>query len=307
MQHIFLINPLAGKGKALAEIKPEIESYCEENNIDYQIIIPDAAGKTTQIVKEMADTGNEYRFYACGGDGTLYEVVNGAYNHPNAQVAVLPLGSGNDFIRLFGKKEDFLDLDAQMNGTVVVLDAIKSGDRVAINQCSMGLDAEVCAKQAYFKKSPLLNGESAYYASLLYCIRKKTNLTFTITIDDGEPFTQKTLFCLCANSRWYGGGFKGAPLAEPDDGWLDFVIMKNDMNLMQMLPMINVYKEGRHLDMERVKFVRGKKLTVHSDSLAAVNFDGECEYVYDRTFEIIEKAVNFVVPSTSLYLINNKE
>lgn len=302
MKHIFIINPVAGKGKFMAQLKPEIENYGKLHNLDYEIIVPDAAGKAIGIVKDIADLGEEVRFYACGGDGTLYEVINGAYNHPNAEVAVIPLGSGNDFIRLFGTKEQFLNIDAQVNGTAVALDAIKSGDRVAVNQCSMGLDAEVCAKQAYFKKNPLLSGEGAYYASLLYCVTKKTNMTFTIQIDDGEPFTQKTLFCLCANSRWYGGGFMGAPLAMPDDGLLDFVVMKNDMNLFQMLGMVNLYKAGKHLGMDRVRFVRGKKLTVHSDVPAAVNYDGECEYVNDCTFELMEKAVNFVIPTTSNYL-----
>lgn len=307
MKHIFIINPIAGKRNSVEDVKRKIEKSCKEHSLDFEIIVPDAAGKTIGIVKAMADTGEELRFYACGGDGTLYEVINGAYNHNNAQVAAVPLGSGNDFIRLFGSKDAFLDLEAQINGTPTALDAIKSGNRVAVNQCSMGVDAEVCAKQAYFKKNPLLSGEKAYYASLLYCITKKTNMTFTVQIDDGEPFTQKTLFCLCANSRWYGGGFKGAPLALPDDGLLDFVIMKNDMNFFQMLGMINTYKEGGHLGMERVKFVRGKKLSVHSDTLAAVNYDGECEYVNDCSFEIIEKAVNFVIPTTSDYIEKRKK
>ena len=93
------------------------------------------------------------------------------------------LGSGNDFARLFGKREDLTSLDSQVNGIVHKLDLIKCGDKVAVNQCSMGIDAEVCAKQAYFKKIPLITGEAAYTASLLYCLGKRLNSEFKITVE----------------------------------------------------------------------------------------------------------------------------
>lgn len=132
-------------------------------------------------------------FYACGGDGTLYEVVNGAYGYPNCEVAVIPLGSGNDFVRLFGTKEQFCNVEAQVTGIPVELDVIKCGDKIAINQCSMGMDAEVCAKQSYFKKMPLMTGETAYVAAALQALCKKIGHEFTITIDDGEPIKQDVL------------------------------------------------------------------------------------------------------------------
>lgn len=301
MKHVFVINPKAGKGTALCNFKPKIDEYCIKNALDCKIHVTSAACEAIEYVRNIAKTGENTRFYACGGDGTLFEVVNGAYGYPNAEVAAIPLGSGNDFIRLFGTKEQFLDIDAQVNGTAADLDVIKCDDVIAINQCSMGLDAEINAKQSHFKKMPFMKGESAYMASLLYCFLKKINSVFTIKIDDGEPFTQNTLFCVAGNSRWYGGGFKAAPLAMPDDGLLDFIIVKKNMNRLKLLGLVNQYKQGKHLDWDITNFARGKKITIHSDNEAAINCDGEKRFSNDATFEIVEKGIKFVIPSNSSY------
>ena len=198
---------------------------------------------------------------ACGGDGTLFEVVNACACKENAEVAAFPLGSGNDFIRIFGDKKDLRNVADHVNGTVMDFDLIKCGDQYAINQCSMGIDAEVCAKQAHFKKFPLLTGETAYTAALLYCFIGKMKSRFTITIDDGEPFTQDVLFCVGANSRWYGGGYMAAPKALTYDGLLDFIIVKKQGIRLKLLPLINKYKRGEHLDWDITTFKRGKKIS----------------------------------------------
>lgn len=300
MKHIFIVNPIAGKGDCKTFIIPKIEIACKSAKVDYEIYITKASGDAIKYVKDRASSGENLRFYACGGDGTLFEIVNGAVGFSNVEIAIIPLGSGNDFIRIFGTKETFLNIIAQFEGTVVDLDVIKCGDKYAINQCSVGLDGEICAKQAYFKK--FISGESSYMASLLYCFFKKVKSTFTVTIDDDPPFTKDVLFAVSGNSRWYGGGFKGTPLAIPDDGLIDFVIVEKDFNRLKMLTLINKYKEGQHLEWDRTIFKRGKKMTIKSKKLAAINIDGECEYAYEATFEIVEKGVRFVIPSTSNYL-----
>lgn len=302
MKHIFIINPVAGKGKFYAEFCPQIEECCKRNNLDYEICTTKACRDGIRIVKERAETGEEMRFYACGGDGTLYEIVNGAYGYKNAQVAVIPLGSGNDFVRLFGGKEAFLKLDDVVNGVPVQLDVIKCGDEIAINQCSMGMDAEVCARQADFKKMPLMTGEGAYVAAALYSMFFKVKNTFTLQVDDGEPFTQDCIFCVGANSRWYGGGFMAAPKAMPDDGLLDFILVEKQCSRIKLVTLLNKYKAGQHLDWPMTNFVRGKKLKIHSEVPAAVNVDGECSFVNDAVFEIVENGIVFVVPRHSEFL-----
>lgn len=304
MKHIFVINPAAGQGKSLNFIRPKIEEVCAKYSLDYEIHITEKQGEGIEFVKSRAASGEEIRFYACGGDGTLYDVVNGAFGFKNVQVAVIPLGSGNDFIRLFGTKEEFLVLDDVVNGVPVEFDVIKCGDEIAINQCSMGMDAEVCAMQGKIKKLPLVTGEGAYYIGCLYAIIRKFKNRFTYKIDDGEEITKDCLFCFCGNSRWYGGGFMAAPLALPEDGLLDFVIVEAGVSRIKLTSLLNKYKRGEHLDWDITSFKRGKKLVIHSEKPAAVNVDGETKYVTDASFEIIEKGITYVVPAKSQFLVD---
>jgi diacylglycerol kinase family enzyme len=209
------------------------------------------------------------------------------------------LGSGNDFIRIFGDKKDLRNVADHVNGTVMDFDLIKCGDQYAINQCSMGVDAEVCAKQADFKKLPLLSGEAAYTAALLYCFIGRMKSRFTIQIDDEEPFTSDVLFCVAGNSRWYGGGYMAAPKALTYDGLLDFVVVEKNCSRLTLLGLIAPYKRGEHLEWERTHFKRGKKITIKSKKPSAVNFDGEVKIVTEATFNIVEKAIKYVVPENS--------
>ena len=205
MKHLFIINPVCGKGISFERCSDGIVECMKAEGIeDYEIHVTKAPRDGYEYAKAQVEKGDHIRVYACGGDGTLYEVVNACACHANAEVAAFPLGSGNDFIRIFGDKKSLRNVADHVKGTPMKFDVIKCGDEYAINQCSMGIDAEICAKQAYFKKLPLLSGEAAYTAALLFCFIGKMKSRFTITIDDDEPFTSDVLFCVGANSRWYG-------------------------------------------------------------------------------------------------------
>lgn len=305
MKHLFIINPNAGKGKAFETVMPKIKEATAEKNIEYKVYISSSPQDTHDYCKKIGESGEETRIYACGGDGTIYDIVNAIYGYENVEFAAVPLGSGNDFIRLFGTKEQFADIGAQIDGTAIKIDAIRCGDRIAVNQCSMGFDAEVCSKQADFKKVPWLTGESAYTASLLYCLKSKTSNRFTVTIDDSEPITDDFVFAFCGNSRFYGGGYQAGPYAVPDDGLLDFSIVKA-MKIPRLVSQISNYKKGRHLKWPETTYVRGRKMTVHSDTPASVNVDGECDLVTDSVFEVIPSAFSFVIPTTSSYVEDRK-
>lgn len=297
MKYIFLVNPTSGKGKKYKEVLPLIENYCDSKNLDYVIYITQSKEDAIEYIKDIASLKEQVRLYACGGDGTLYDVVNGVFGHDNIEIGAFPLGSGNDFVRFFDENELFLDIQSQVNANAVSLDLIKCGNNYAINQCSMGLDAEICAKQYAFKKIPFINGELAYMIASVFCLLRRSNNDFTITIDDEKVIKDRVLFAVCANSRYYGGGFKCAPLAEPDDGLIDCVIIKKDMSTLRLLPLLNEYKRGNHLSWDRTIFTRAKKIKIQSEKIAAVNIDGESRYVNECEVEIIPKAIKFLLPS----------
>ncbi len=118
-------------------------------------------------IRETAADGAELRVYACGGDGTLNECVNGAAGLPNTAVTHFPCGTGNDFIRMFdNEKSRFYDLTELINGEVRPLDVIKCNDRYAINICSLGIDARVGTDVHKYSGLPLVGGAAGYVVSL---------------------------------------------------------------------------------------------------------------------------------------------
>lgn len=98
-----------------------------------------------------------------------------------------------------------------------------------------------------------------------------------------------------------------APLAQPDDGLLDFVVVEASVSRLKLATLLNKYKRGEHLDWDITNFKRGKKLVIHSDVPAAVNVDGEIKYVTDTSFEIVEKGMTYVVPAKSKFLKEREE
>ena len=129
MKHLFLINPNAGKGKAFETVMPKIKEATAERNMDYKVYVSKSSQDTHDYCKKIGESGEKTRIYACGGDGTIYDIVNAIYGYNNVEFAAVPLGSGNDFIRIFGTKEQFMDIGAQIDGTAIKIDAIKCGDR----------------------------------------------------------------------------------------------------------------------------------------------------------------------------------
>ena len=108
MKHIFIVNPASGKGNASQIIYSSLSSLGKD--FKCSVYLTKGKGDAEQYIKKYLSThANEVRFYACGGDGTINEVVNGIATFPQASMSVYPCGSGNDLIKCFGNKEDFLD------------------------------------------------------------------------------------------------------------------------------------------------------------------------------------------------------
>ena len=111
MKHLFIINPAAGSRDRTEYYSRKIREVCGPRGLRYEIRVSEAPGCCTRLAREAAQSGEEYRIYACGGDGTLNEVAAGAAGYPNASVTVFSGGSGNDFVKLFDDPRAFFDLE----------------------------------------------------------------------------------------------------------------------------------------------------------------------------------------------------
>jgi len=301
MKYAFIMNPTAGKKNPHEIYGERIEAACKAKGLDSEILLTERAGHATELAARLAEAAtaeNPLRIFSVGGDGTLTEVVRGLFGRENVELGCIPCGSGNDFIRNFGTREDFQDIENYITSPSGSVDAIQAGNDVAINICSMGLDAMIANTANILKlKNKRLSGPKAYNKAVLKCIMGKIYNKLKITIDDGETISGKYIFTLAASGQWYGSGFHAAPMADPSDGLLDFVMIKKVSNL-RAITLIGRYKNGSFVDSRAFRKIltvrRGKKMTVESKRAIILNLDGECKTANKITFEVVPAAIRFI-------------
>ncbi len=144
MRHLFLINPAAGKKDHTREFQAQIAAAC--SGLEYEVQVSRKPGDITALARQAAQSGEPLRIYACGGDGTLNEVINGVVGFPHVAITHFPGGSGNDFIKIFCDTAPFFQLETLLDPAEAEFDLISCNDDYALNVCSLGLDARIAAE-----------------------------------------------------------------------------------------------------------------------------------------------------------------
>ena len=261
MKHLFIINPAAGSRDRTLECSREIVQLCRD--LDYRVEISKGPGDCRRLANAAARSGEEYRIYACGGDGTLNEVAAGAAGYGNAAVTVWAGGSGNDFVRLFSEPRAFCHLARLLDAEETAFDMIRCNDSLALNICSVGLDARIGTDVANYKRLPLLQGFWAYAASAVVNVVRGVSQPLRVTLCGQTRDEEMTMVCVC-NGRYYGGGFYAVPEADPRDGLLDVLLVKK-ITRAQVPGLIGKYKAGRYKELpEYITHYRTDRLEIHS-------------------------------------------
>ena len=295
MKHIFIINPAAGSRDRTKEYTQTIDAVCSAKGIDYQIAVSACPGDCTRLAKEAAATGEEVRLYACGGDGTLNEVVCGAAGYPNASVTVFSGGSGNDFVKLFDKPEAFTDLEQLLDCEEVNFDLIRCNDRLCLNICSVGLDARIGIDVAKYKRIPLLHGFRAYVFSTIVNVIKGIYEHYVVKIGDECIDAQQTMICAC-NGRFYGGGFNPVPEADPTDGLLDVLLAKK-VSRLQVPAVVGKYKNGQYVNLPKlIRHLKTSALTILCDKPTPIQIDGESMVAQEINISMADQTMRFFYP-----------
>ena len=298
MKHIFIINPAAGKADKTAEYTAKIEKACK--GLDYAIVTSRGAGDCTRIAREAAESGEEVRLYACGGDGTLNEVVAGAAGYENAAVTCYVGGSGNDFVKIFDDRDAFRSLDRLLDAETAEFDLIDCNGQFAINICCVGLDSRVGAEMVRFKRLPFVSGSFAYILSMVVNLFKGLSEHYVVEVA-GERIDGEQTFVCVANARYYGGGFYAVPDAQPDDGKLDVLLVKK-LRLWQVPAALAKYKAGRYKELGHIaRHFRTDSITVRCDGESPVNLDGEIRMAKDVQMKISDKKIRFFYPKGLSY------
>ena len=299
MKHLFVINPIAGgKKHNPQETKKSIEIIAQEMGIDYEIYTTTGPLDATKKVSEEADKQDELRVYACGGDGTLNECCNGTAGKANTSVTHFPTGTGNDFIKTFGKEnvDKFRDLRALINGQIRKLDLIDcGGGRYGINICSVGIDARVGRDVHKYSKLPIVGGAAGYVVALISNVIRGVSQKYHVSGCGIERDEHITLMCAC-NGRFYGGGFNPVPDAIPDDGILEILII-DAVSRIKVAAVVGKYSKGRYRELSGiVTHLRGDSMEVGAEKEFVVQIDGEIIHRKKLLIKLIPQGINFVFP-----------
>ena len=295
MKHLFIINPAAGSRNRTQEYSDVIHKICRARELDYEIRVSTAPGEAIRIAREAAETGEELRLYACGGDGTLNEVVAGAAGHDNAAVTVFSGGSGNDFVKIFDDPKAFFDLHRLMDADEATFDLIRCNDDYALNICSVGLDARIGTDVSSYKRLPLLHGFRAYAASTVVNVIRGISEHYVVEVNGETVDGDMTFICVC-NGRFYGGGFNPIPEADPSDGMLDVLLVKK-VSRAQVPLVIGKYKDGRYKELsDLARYIKTDAIKIICDKPSPVNLDGEMRMAKTVEFSVAKEKIRFFYP-----------
>ena len=281
MKHVFIVNPISGRGKAL-KVSLGIKKICEEEKLDYEIHYTNGPKDATKIAKKVK--GSKNIIYSVGGDGTLNEVLNGVIGTKN-MLAVIPAGSGNDFYRTLSKMDDEMPL----------IDVGKVNGKYFLNVVSIGIDAEV-AKNAEVMKRLKVPTSQIYNASIVYTFFKYKFKDIEFSVDNTRSKNKCTILTIC-NGKMYGGGYKIAPEALLSDGYFDVYIV--DKISKPTLPfLLGKLKKGTHESLKEVHKSKATKIKFKCDYDLVCNVDGEI---------MIDRKFNIKILPKSLLIYNNKK
>ena len=299
MKHIFIINPAAGKRDSRQRIYDMADILRDKHGLDVQCILTKKQGHATELTRKLCESGEELRFYACGGDGTINEVANGILGYDNAAMTCIPVGTGNDFLKNFGADAaKFCDAENLWDGPQFPMDVIEVGDRIALTIACSGIDARIGRDVHKYSESPLLDGKSSYIVSLIAnFIFKDISSHWTVELDGNAVEGDYAVVSVC-NGRYYGGGFMPMPEARMDDGIMNVMIV-DKVSKLQFLRFVGPYAKGEYRKLPT--FARGytpKVVRIRSEQEDIVTcLDGESIVNSDITIKLSDKRLNFFGPA----------
>lgn len=300
MRYVFIINPKAGAQDRAEELRASVAALPQKEQCEFYTT--KSVGDATAYVLQWCDAhpGEEVRFIACGGDGTVNEVFNGAAGRENVSVTCWPVGSGNDFVKVFGGTEKFMDIGKLLTAPTRKLDLLKVGGRYSVNVVNFGFDTTVAITINKEREKTGHGGKSAYTKGVVTALLTSMRNCFTVTAD-GEVLNAdgKALLCTVANGQYVGGSFKCAPRAKTDDGLIEVCLVK-PISRIRFVTILGTYTEGRHLDdpklQDIVVYRQAKKVEITAPEGFAYSLDGEIIYENSFTVEIAEGVLDLAVP-----------
>ncbi|GMO21896.1 MAG: hypothetical protein Ta2B_00790 [Termitinemataceae bacterium] len=315
-QHLFIVNPLSfARSGSLDRMVQNIEDHLRAAAIsDWTIYVSRYPRNAISVIRKyMANVraDNIVRVYAVGGDGILFDCLNGIVGIPNTELAMIPFGVGGDFIRSFGCEniELFKNIDLQIQSPAIPTDIINCGSNYALSFCLVGFES--VTNKNVILSDPRVQKIKRFFPSLTpfyYTIgaffsligEKRISQAYQI-IADGEDVSGTYMTINIANSPYYARGKHPNAAALPNDGWLDMLLVKK-IHPARAPFLFSTYLKGHYKKISNiVSHRRVKKISIRSEFPLLVCIDAETFFDTSIDMEIMEHAINFVAVNNLPY------
>lgn len=289
---VVILNPEAGSVKNVGAVVRRIRHLP-----DVEVRLSTRKGDAVRFARTALRNGCEM-IVAAGGDGTLNEVVNGiGATKSHVRLGLIPLGTGNDFARTLGLPTDLDEAIAVLAaGHTRAIDLIRvTSDKVRhfVNVSAGGFSGLVDESLTPAMKKTW--GPLAYLRSAVAALPQLRAYRTKVSLDKKKPLTLSLYNVVIANGRYVAGGRLIAPKASIDDGLLDIILIK-ERSAAELALLAAKVALGHHLSSDAIVFRRAAKVTVNSRPGMWFNVDGELVGNEPATFEVLPRALQFVVP-----------
>jgi len=315
VKHLFVINPRSfpvqtALDKVLKEIK---DCFADLEGDEYTIHISHYPRNAISLIRKTIKDfryGEKIRVYAVGGDGILFDCLNGIVGLPNIELAAVPYGMANDFIRAFGedKKAMFRDIRLQVISPAILTDIIHCGNNYALNFCTVGMESDAimtCLKiysqfpqtlRKFHSVNYFMYVMLFYLGGVIAAFNKKVQKQYYKIGIDGEDFSGNYATINIANGPCYGGDMNPVVTAMPNDGLLDALFFKHK-SVPRTASLITKYTKGEFSRYPKDFILkRFRKIEIQSEDPLLVDLDGEVFFDTSLKVEIIPQALKIVAP-----------
>lgn len=290
-EYVIIANPAAGLKKAPA-LATSVAKELTNKGAKVQILLSEKRGDITKITEENECPGRI--IIACGGDGTIQEVVNGIKN-PDTILGIIPQGRCNDFARAIGISRK---LKAQQIAEIIqggktrIVDCGIIGGRKFLTVATFGFDSEV-SRYVETHRLPL-KGTPAYLFGVFVVLLRHRPIEAELTGEFGQ-IKEKILLTATANTPFYGGAMQIAPGAMVDDGVFHICVVRTVSKFTVIRMLYSVFK-GTHLSHPAVKLVKSKWLKINTPQPQWICADGESICTTPSEISIKPATLRVIVP-----------
>jgi YegS/Rv2252/BmrU family lipid kinase len=248
---------------------------------------------------EAAAAAPDSLLVVIGGDGTVNEVVNGVAGM-DAEIGVLPNGTGQDFARTHGIPSGLDEaVRVVLDGATRTIDLGRvecagSESRFFANVGSAGMSGSVARRANSMTKR--FGGRATFFYALTREFLAWQNTRVELELDESVRREGPMHDVIVANGRFHGGGMKLAPDARQDDGAFDVVTI-GDVNKLDFLTTAPKLYSGRYLSHPKVELLRSSSVAIGADAPLPLEVDGEPIGTTPARFEVVRAALRLRVPA----------